>query len=89
MTRLGRLLSIDQLAAIWGEGWTATRIRRLVRRREIPFVKVGGRICFREEELARWLDARVEGPATNARRVDRTREEECAALGIPVDHRYA
>jgi len=113
MSALGRLLSLAQLVEIFGGaagGWTEARIRRLVNRQAIPFVKIGGRITFREAELILWLEEQTHRPAEPHRRAPyderrapagakaSPREEarsradraaECAALGIPTNHRYS
>ena len=38
-------------------GTSERHVRRLVHERRIPYVKVGGKVRFRVEELERWLDA--------------------------------
>jgi len=81
------LLSVDQLARRWG--WAPQRIYRLVALREIPFLKIAGRICFREAVLDAWLEAREQQPASDTVKPARSRHEDCAAIGVPVHHRFS
>ncbi len=91
-------LTVKELAARWG--WPEARLREFVRADLIPHLRIPGarskgkgRIYFEASEVESWLERRrrreqSERQVREARR-GRSRAEECARLGIPVDHDYA
>jgi len=86
-----RLLSVSELSS--RTTISESRIYRLVRRRRIPFLKVDGRIVFRETSIDEWMTTQEQAPtsgqtATTGKR-PRTPEDECARLGVPVNHRFS
>ncbi len=54
MVRNTRLLTVKEVAAI--TGWTVQTIYQKRWRRQIPYVKLGGSIRFREEDIQAMLD---------------------------------
>jgi hypothetical protein len=89
-----RLLTPDQLALKWGQGWNATKITRLVRETKIPHIRMSGprgRIYFHEPSVDAWIK-RIESPPVEpdvTAAPSLTREEERRRLGIPVHHMFA
>jgi excisionase family DNA binding protein len=59
-----RLLSARELADLLG--FQAGTIVDWAERDELPSFKVGGRLRFRESEVAAWLEERRQGPAGGA-----------------------
>jgi hypothetical protein len=43
--------------------WPILALRGRVRRKQIPFLRIGQRIYFSPEHLRKWLAARIEGTA--------------------------
>ena len=57
LTVSSRLLTVDELS--WMTGWKAGTIRQKVWRRELPYVKLGRNIRFREADIARLIERAV------------------------------
>jgi excisionase family DNA binding protein len=49
-----RLLTVDQVARL--TGWRPATIRQKVWRRELPFVKLGRSVRFRESEIQKLIE---------------------------------
>ena len=63
---MGRYLSIEQLIANLLPCYSKQAIYKMAQRRQIPHYKIGKRIVFCEDEIARWverfhLDEQVDG----------------------------
>jgi excisionase family DNA binding protein len=60
VSALDRKWTVQALAAKWG--CSVKRIYRLVEHHDpkerLPHERIGGRICFEEDELERWLEPR-------------------------------
>lgn len=56
----GRLLSLDEAAEILGV--SVGTLRRMIARRELPFLKVSGQYRIPSTELRKWVDARLVHP---------------------------
>lgn len=88
-----RLLTLMQLATKWG--WSRSKLTRLVTKQGIPHLRIGARndVYFRESVVEAWLLERAVPVASAPRhRGDEpgwSREEECRALGIEVDHQFS
>jgi hypothetical protein len=83
-------IPLPDLARLWG--WSQQKLYRLVELDAIPCLRIRGRIYFEASRLERWKAAQRQGEARRealAGKRSRTREEECAALGIPVDHEFS
>jgi hypothetical protein len=95
--KLEPLLSLPDLAKAFG--WKQGRLYRLCEMKKIPHLRVNGpngRIYFELSAVEAWKEAqRVPVAGERDRRAitpnsqKRTRAEECALLGIPVDHEFA
>lgn len=83
-TTLEKKLTQRELADLWG--WSMTRLTRMVNTNAIPHLRIGKEVWFELSALEPWLDARRRGPTVSAPARDRA--DECARLGIPVDHRF-
>lgn len=59
-----RLLSLRQLANKWG--WSVDRVYRLVKRKEIPFVRIGRDFHFQEAAIDAWLESKTTRPVVDA-----------------------
>ena len=57
--QLGEFLSIADLQKMTGESESAWRKR--LGRRELPFLKLGGNVRVRREDLEKWLAERTVG----------------------------
>jgi hypothetical protein len=85
-------IAIGALSKAWG--WKPGRLYRLCALRKIPHVRIAGQIFFEPAALEVWLTAQrhavqVEpGDVVEQVRV-MTREAECHALKIPVDHPFS
>jgi hypothetical protein len=86
-------ISLRTLAKRWG--WHPSRLYRLCAAKKIPHLRIGRDLFFEEPVLEQWLEERRQVDTTRQaeakrekRRSTRTIEEECAALGIPVDHQF-
>lgn len=55
-----RLLTLLQLAQKWG--WSRDAVWRLVKKRDIPFVRIGRNHYFREADVDAWLKAKTVQP---------------------------
>lgn len=91
-TALERHIPLPELAKKWG--CSQDVLYRKVRAGTIPYLRIDGRIFFEPSQLEAWKAAARRGAVHGAteeappsRR--RTREEECAALGIPTDHAFS
>jgi excisionase family DNA binding protein len=80
------LLSIAEVAGRLG--LSSSAVYRLVYAGKIPAHRIGGRLRFREAEIEAWLESTRIAPVETSRPIERSREEECAALGIPTSHRF-
>jgi len=54
-----QLLTIQQVASYLSV--SPRTVRRLLARGSLPFVRFGRLVRFREQDLARWVEARKEG----------------------------
>lgn len=63
-----QLLSLKQLAD--HAGWPVTRIRKLVARREIRHVRIGGSLFLPITAVDEYLDANMVAPKHNRSEVD-------------------
>jgi excisionase family DNA binding protein len=52
-----RLLTVDELS--WMTGWTPGTIRQKVWRRELPYLKLGRNIRFKESDIAEIIENAV------------------------------
>jgi len=84
-----RLLSVSELSE--RTTISESRIYRLVRRGRIPFLKIDGRIQFKETSIDAWIDEQEQRTqhATATARAVRTPEDECAKYGLDVNHRFS
>lgn len=87
---LPKLLTISKLADAFG--WTYSKVDRHVRTGKIPYVRIAGRVHFREAEVLAWLEEQQvpvkDAPRRSRLEVDPTREEMCRELGIEPDHQF-
>lgn len=49
-----RLMTTDEVAAV--TGWKPSTIRQKVWRRQIPFIKLGRNVRFRQEAITKMID---------------------------------
>lgn len=56
---MARLLDVDEAAEYLG-AYTPSALRSMVKRRQIPHVKIGSRLLFDVRKLDRWIDANSE-----------------------------
>jgi hypothetical protein len=88
MSALTEKVPLPELARRWG--WSQDALRWLVRRKAIPFLKIGGRIYFEVEALEPWLAARRGGDpvALAAQSKAAARAASRRALGLPANHYF-
>ena len=91
-TTFERKLTINELAERWG--WNPQKVRKLVEHKDptkrLPHVKIGGRVFFEPSELEAYLEARRRRGELEPEPAEaRSREQSCADLGIPVEHRFS
>lgn len=89
---LGPLISIGDLGR--DLHWKPGRLYRLCALRKIPHVRIAGQIFFEPAAIEAWLTAQRHAvqvePGDVAEQVRvMTREAECHALKIPVDHPFS
>jgi len=53
-TNMTRLLTVDQVAQL--TGWRPATIRMKVWRRELPYVKLGRSVRFKESEISKLIE---------------------------------
>lgn len=86
----GKLLSVTELAMAWG--WSESRVKRAIRAKRIPFVRIGGKYYFREAVLERWLEEQEAvnaGGKTKPRSTRERHEADCARLNIEPYHEFS
>lgn len=66
---MDKLLTVRELA--FSLGSHPVTLYRLVERGQIPFIKVQGRIRFRAEAIAEWIEQKSFSPITAATRTPR------------------
>lgn len=54
---MGRLMTIQETSEYLGGTFTVSVLYARVHRRQIPFVKIEGRLFFDRRQLDRWIDA--------------------------------
>jgi excisionase family DNA binding protein len=84
-----RVLTLTAVATRWG--WSRSKLyRAAVERNEIPYLRIGGNVHFRERDLDAWLAAQIVPVKASAatRTVAVDRNSECRALGIEPEHRF-
>jgi excisionase family DNA binding protein len=59
-TNMTRLLTVDQVAEL--TGWRPATIRMKIWRRELPYIKLGRSVRFRESEIMKFIEG-AEVPA--------------------------
>jgi excisionase family DNA binding protein len=64
VSRLTRLLTVEEVSRI--TGWRPATIRQKVWRRELPYIKLGRSVRFKEETITRLIEA-SEVPALEQR----------------------
>ena len=64
------LISVEELGRKWR--WNEQRIYRLCNQKQIPHVRIGGRIFFREAVLEQWLEAKEQQPTLKTNGVTST-----------------
>jgi predicted DNA-binding transcriptional regulator AlpA len=92
---LDRTLTLPELAQAWG--WPQGRLYRLCEAEAIPHLRIRGRLYFEVSAVEAWKAAHRRAElrqqdvrATQAAQAAaRSRAEECAALGIPENHRFS
>jgi len=53
-TNVNRLLTVEQVSRL--TGWRPATIRQKVWRRELPYIKLGRSVRFRESEITKFLE---------------------------------
>jgi excisionase family DNA binding protein len=53
---MNSLISIDQAAGVLGV--SKLTLYKYVSARKMPFIKIGARVLFREDELSEWIDSK-------------------------------
>jgi len=55
MTTKPTLLTVKELTPI--VRLSASHIYRLVKKKKIPFVKLGGKVLFNQEKVSKWIES--------------------------------
>lgn len=86
---LAKKITLVEAARRWG--WSVRTVQRKVAAGQVPHIVIAGRVWFEPEVLDAWEEQQRRWPkdAAPPETPKRSRDDECAALGIAREHQFS